>query len=267
MTDAVQGIDDEEDEDDEDGLGVAVGEGVIDTARRGQDDIDAVHVEGLDEVLEGDMGCEDLFVTDEGDVEEDGEESRDNSHGQLLDHVFSGVSVHIEEEGDGPVDVRQAAKLARKDSGGKEKAGDNNVVQEEAVGGCEVMNVGIGGGNIDDGLAEEGTGEGKYDLAEKDGARVKFPVHAGPREDDKDDGEQGHFRVGEVGGHHRVDKADEGEHDGAVKTLVDVDEVRPVRVRFGGHVPGRKPAGYIPGRGDICKASKYNVYKSVVLVG
>ena len=74
----MQGVNDEEDDDDEHGLRVSVCEGAADGPRRAQDDVDADHVEGLEEVLR----CCLLQLRAEADqkhVKEDTEERRSNA--------------------------------------------------------------------------------------------------------------------------------------------------------------------------------------------
>ena len=77
------------------------------------------------------------------------------------------------------------------------------------------------------------------------------PAHDNAGGEHGKDAEEGNFRCGGVVIHDGVHEADEGEHDGAVQTLVDVDEVGPVHEA--GHWCGKVPTLYTV-RQQICKA-------------
>ena len=90
-----------------------------------------------------------------------------------------------------------------------------------------------------------------------------MPPHTGAGEEDSDDADKPSLAVGKVAGEDGIHEADEGKHDGAVETLVDVDEVGPVVLGGGRHCRGLGEY-YIHGVGQICKGGVMCVYKSVV---
>jgi len=246
--DAVEGVDDEEDDDEEDGEGVSVGVFLADGAEGGEDDVDGDHVDGADEVAEGRGRGEEVAVCDDDDVEEDADEGGRDAHVESFDDVLGGVGVHVEEDGDGAVDVREAGEGGRDDGGGEEERGDDDEVDQEAGRGVDGQghDAGVLRGDVDDGLGEERGGEGEGDLEEELGPEVCPEAHAETGEDEGDDADDGDVAVGVELLKDAVHEADHGKHDGGVQALVDVDEVGPVvdgglGARWLGHCPGAGP--------------------------